>query len=105
MFSSASAIATSRPEPPTEWIFAAATGRIGQVLEIVPATVREIVPGIVRETAQAIEVVTVRARGIAPKAEAIAPPRVVPRTPATRRALPRAAEVPRLRTVVVVAAR
>ena len=56
---------------------------------------QEIVPAIVRETAQAIEVVTVGRGGIAPRAEAIAPPRVVPRTPATRRALPRAAAVPR----------
>lgn len=61
------------------------------------------------ETAQAIEVVIVRARGNAPRrvaivqrAEAIVPPRVVPRTPALRRAVPKAAAVPRLRIVVVV---
>jgi hypothetical protein len=81
-------------------------------LEIVQEIERAIVQEIERAIVQAIEVVTVRARGIAPRlvvivqrAEAIVPPRVVPRTPALRRAVPKAAAVPRLRIVVVAAAR
>src|SRR3954466_10638338 len=101
MFSSASAIAIWRPAPPTGWIAAAATDsrsrdRIGLVREIA----QEIVPA----TAQVIEAVTDKARGIVPrrgaivlKVVAIARPRVVvPRmpaqkVPALKRAVPRAA--------------